>query len=156
MPPLGNLSWTQCNEHGFGEIERGVEAKRKGCWCMQQFSSKILVGYLLFAEKKLLFGGLKIGQGRSWAGGKALAHSWWSVPHLHVGKEGMALGLSQPVPCTEWVPQRIYFYFSVINYPSCCLTGSSLGRAFEILGKGNHMAHSCTTSSHPCELCSVF
>lgn len=61
---------------------------------MHQFSSEIMVGYLIFAEKKLLFVGLKIGQGRSWAAGKALAHSWWSVPHFHVGKERMALCLS--------------------------------------------------------------
>lgn len=32
---------------------------------MQQFTSEIMVGYLIFAEKKLLFLGLKIGQGRS-------------------------------------------------------------------------------------------
>lgn len=61
---------------------------------MQQFSSEIMVGYLIFAEKELLFMGLKIGQGRGWAAGEALARSWWSVPHLHVGKEGMALGSS--------------------------------------------------------------
>lgn len=52
---------------------------------MQQFSSEIMVEYLIFAGKKLLFVGLKIGQGRSWAAGKILAHSWWFVPPWHVG-----------------------------------------------------------------------
>lgn len=61
---------------------------------MQEFSSEIMVGYLIFAEKELLFVGLKTGQGRNWAAGEACAHSWWSVPHSHAGKEGLALGLS--------------------------------------------------------------
>lgn len=59
VQPLGTLSCAQYNDQGFSGIERAVEAKRKGCWCMQQFSSEIMVGYSIFAEKKLLFVGLK-------------------------------------------------------------------------------------------------